>query len=707
MAILSRSRRLRKELRLLDVYAIATGATLSAGFFLLPGLAAAQCGPALVLAYLIAAVPMIPGMFSAIELATAMPRAGGVYYFLDRSFGPLVGTLGGIGTWLVVALKVAFALVGMGAYLELFLPALPLVPLALSLALLMGVISLLGARMSSGFQVFLALGVLAILAAFIGGGLPFVQATRFEGFFDPGFGSILSTAGFVYISYIGVTQVASLAEEVKDPERNLPLGVFLALGTSILVYGVGTFVLVGLVPMDELAGDLTPVATAAHAVVGTGGIVVLSVAAILAFTSVANAGTLSASRYPLAMSRDHLAPEALRRLDRRGTPIYSIIATVSLIAAILLFLDPTRIAKLASAFQLSIFALVCLAVIVMRESRIESYDPGYRSPGYPWMQIAGVVAALVLIAELGRGPALFTGAVVVLGCAWYFFYGRRHVHRAGALLHVFERLGQRRYSGLDPELRSILKEKGLRDQDPFEEIVARAFVIHASERQSFEKVILRASELLARRIPRSAAELQEAFLQGTLVGATPVERGVALPHLRVAGVETPEMVLIRSRSGLRIPMGNVLGETRTSEPTYAVFVLVSPEHDPAQHLRLLAQLASRVEEENFQMDWLEAASEHSLKEVLLRSERYLSIALHRGGPVEPLIGRAIREISIPEGCLVAFVRRRGQSKVPGGNTVLREGDWLTLIGSPQGIRKLHELYGEEPQPPAAGPRRSK
>jgi len=103
--------RLKKNLKLLDIYVLATGTTLSAGFFLLPGLAAIQAGPAIVIAYLISALPLIPATFSIVELSTAMPRAGGVYYFLDRSMGPLFGTIGGIGTWLALVLKVAFALI--------------------------------------------------------------------------------------------------------------------------------------------------------------------------------------------------------------------------------------------------------------------------------------------------------------------------------------------------------------------------------------------------------------------------------------------------------------------------------------------------------------------------------------------------------------------------------------------------------------------
>ena len=134
MLNIKRSKRLKKELKLVDVFAIAAGTTLSAGFFLLPGLAAELAGPAIVIAYLIAAIPLIPAMFSIIELATAMPRAGGVYYFLDRTLGPLFGTIGGLGTWLALVLKVSFALVGMGAYIHLFIPEISITPVAVVLA---------------------------------------------------------------------------------------------------------------------------------------------------------------------------------------------------------------------------------------------------------------------------------------------------------------------------------------------------------------------------------------------------------------------------------------------------------------------------------------------------------------------------------------------------------------------------------------------
>ena len=159
MTILHKSKRLKKQLSLFSVYAIATGTTLSAGFFLLPGLAARTAGPAVALVYVIAAVMLVPAALSIVELATAMPRAGGAYYFLDRSLGPLAGTVGGLGTWLALVLKSAFALVGMGAYVALIfdligdynpdlgelLHRFGVYPIAAGLAVLFGVVNMLGA----------------------------------------------------------------------------------------------------------------------------------------------------------------------------------------------------------------------------------------------------------------------------------------------------------------------------------------------------------------------------------------------------------------------------------------------------------------------------------------------------------------------------------------------------------------------------------
>lgn len=694
MSGLTRKKRLRKELGLFEVYAIATGTTLSAGLFLLPGLAAADAGKALPLAYLLAAVPLIPAMFSIIELATAMPRAGGVYYFLDRSLGPVLGAVGGIGTWLALMLKVSFALIGMGAYLRLFVPGLEIRPVAIGIAVLLGIMALSGAKKTGTFQIWLVTGLLAILGLFLGGGVPRIELAELEGIFGQDLHTILATAGLVYISYVGVTNVASLSEEVEKPDRNLPLGISLALATAIVIYGLATTVMVGVVPLERLQGDLTPMATAAEHLFGRWGVALLSLAALLAFVSVANAGTLSSSRYPLAMSRDDLLPRWLNHLDGKQTPVTAIGMTVAVIVLILLLLDPVKIAKLASAYQLMMFALVCLAVVVMRESRIEEYDPGFRSPLYPWMQIVGIVAPIAYLMQMDRFTGLFSIGLIVASLGWYWYYARGKLSRSGALYHLLLRLAEPRVdTGLELELGHILREKGVREEDPFDEVVAHASVIDVDDPAgSFEELVRQVSESLSVFLPATTSELEEGFMSGTRIGATPVSRGVSFPNLKLFDIDRPFMVMVRTRHGVRVEVTDVHGGRAPYELVYCLLFLVSPEEDPKQHLRILAQIAEHVDTDEFLPGWRDAENEQVMKELLLHDDRLLTLRLHRGSTRAPFIGQEVRDLALPEGVLIVLIRRGGQIMVPRGNTVLRERDRLTILGEPADIERLARQY---------------
>ena len=699
MAIIPKT---KKHLGLFGVFALATGATLSSGFFLLPSYATQIAGPAVVLAYLIAGLLLIPPMLSKIELGTAMPRSGGAYYFLDRSLGPMVGTIGGLGIWLALLLKTSFALVGMTAYLQLFFPEgtsdTLFTLIALVLVVFFGGLNLLGAKKTTSFQIVLVVLLLALLSWFLVAGSIQIRPANFSNFLGKGSENILSAAGLVFISYVGVTKVISVAGEIKNPERNLPLGLFLAIGTAITVYIVGLLVMVGVSGTEGLSLvdgkiNLTPVSTVAAAITGsTTGAYVMAIAAILAFLSVANAGILSASRYPLAMSRDHLLPASLRKVDEKGTPIIGIIISSGLIIVAILFLDPLKIAKLASAFQLLIFALLCMSVIVMREAKLDSYDPGFRAPFYPWLQIVGALSCILIIGVMGWLPIIFSSGIVVVGVVWYFIYARKRVDRYGAIYHIFERLGRKRFVALDAELRGILKEKGLRAHDPFDEIVAKARVIDAPAEASFEDIVSSAAEELSALLPTTATALSDGFLEGTRVGATPVTGGVALPHLRVPNIEQPLMVIARSREGISINIGDVFGEQHEEQAIHAIFFLVSPESDPSQHLRLLAQLAGHVDQEGFMAKWLSASTNQELKEILLREDRFMALRLEVGTSTEPLIGAPIRSLLFPEDCLVAMIHRRGHMVVPRGSTVLEENDQLTIIGDKQGIVSLKEQF---------------
>lgn len=692
----SENGRLRKELGLVDVYAISTGAMFSSGFFLLPGLAAAQTGPSVWLAYLVAGAFILPAMFSVAELATAMPRAGGAYYFLDRSMGPMVGTVGGLGTWLALVLKSAFALVGMGAYLAIYFDV-PIQPLAVALTVLFAVVNVVGAKETSGLQRALVAALLVILAFFLVQGLAEVGGTglgelraRHDDFFAFGVTGFMSTVGFVFVSYAGLTKVASVSEEIRDPDRNIPLGMMLSLGTATIVYTVGVFIMVAVLPADELRQDLTPVATAAAAffdwLPGGAGVVLIVVAAIAAFASTGNAGILSASRYPLAMARDRLVSSRLAALGRFRTPTRSIVATAGLMILAIVLFDIEAIAKLASAFQLLLFSLLCLAVVIMRESDIEGYDPGYRSPLYPWMQIAGFIAPLWLIAELGKMAIAFTLGLIALTIGWYFHYASKRVERSGAIFHTFARLGRLRHVGLDRELRDIVKEKGLRDEDPYEEVVARAAALDFTAPLTFAELARIAAADLAGAVGSPASVVQREIETEAASGLVAMSKDMALMHWRVSGMGQPCLLLARCRRGLE---GRVAGlDAEAAAGLRGIVFLVSRREEPGQHLRLLGHLATQVDDPSFLDAWNRARNQDGLRAALLRDERALTLVVGTDRRTATWPGNPLRALALPSDTLVVVVERDGERIVPNGATVVHQGDRLMIIGTPEGIDRL-------------------
>jgi len=694
---------LKKDLTLYDVYAISTGAMFSSGFFLLPGIAAAETGPSVILAYLVAGILILPSMYSMAELSTAMPKAGGTYYFLDRALGPLAGTVGGLGTWLALVFKSAFALIGMGAYLAIYADV-PVKPLAAALTVAFGVVNVVGAKESSWLQRVLVTVLVGVLGFYAAQGVLSVwggqsaggsAAGEFAPFFTEGARGFLATIGIVFVSYAGLTKVASVAEEVQNPDRNIPLGMGLSLLTATTLYVVGVAIMVAVLPATDLHADLTPVYTSGEVFFNwlpyALGPVLIVVAAIAAFASTGNAGIMSASRYPLAMARDRLLPDSFASVGRFNTPTRSIVVTVVLMLMVIFVLDEEGVAKLASAFQLLIFALLNFAVIVMRESEIPSYAPGYRSPLYPWMQVAGIVIPAFLISEMGTLAIVFTGVVVLVGVGWYFYYART-VPREGAIFHLFARLGKQRYDGLDRELQTILEEKGVGHDTAFDRLVAGSEVIHLDTPRPYREVVEEVSNRLADEYSLSTDTLRHGFLEGAPYSAVSVTHGAALPYCRLDGIEEPKMVMVHCQSGICVDLEDEIEELDLSEPVYAFFFLVSPKDDEGEHLRTLATLANRVDEEQFLVEWRAASNEQEVKESLLHHERYLTLHLLSGTNTEEFVDRAVSDLNLPAGVLVALIRRDDQIMVPNGRSTLEEGDRVTIIGNPAGIERIYELY---------------
>ena len=434
---------LERDLGLYATITISIGAMIGSGIFVLPGLAAKIAGPAVILAYLLAGILVLPAALSKAEMATAMPEAGGTYLYIDRAMGPLPGTIAGIGAWFSLVFKSAFALVGLGAYLLLFvaLPEGSLVYVSLGLAIGLVGVNLIGVKQSGRLQAIIVSIVLLALLAFIVDGLTFIDRANFRpGFFVKGPIGLLEATGFVFISYAGVTKIASVAEEVENPGRNIPMSILISVVLMMVVYTFTVFVIVGVVPIDTIENSLHPMADAAGAFLGPVGTIVISAVAVLALTSMANAGILSSSRFPLAMSRDDLAPRQLSQVSTRfRTPWYSILATGILLVFLIVFVPVRELAKLASAFKILVFAFVNVALIAFRESELVSYEPEFTAPGYPWVQLFGIFGGVVLISQLGPIPIAGAVGLILLGAIWYRVYGRERTEREGAALDAIRR----------------------------------------------------------------------------------------------------------------------------------------------------------------------------------------------------------------------------------------------------------------------------
>ena len=434
---------LQRDLGLYSVVMISMGAMIGSGIFVLPALGFKKAGPAVILAYVLAGVVVLPAALSKSEMATAMPESGGTYLYIDRAMGPLAGTVAGIGAWFSLVFKSSFALVGLGAYLLLFvdLPAGAVKTVALGLAALIVLLNIYGTEQSGQAQaVVVTVVVLALVAYVLNGGLV-LDRTRFAPFTPFGSAGIVTAAGFVFVSYAGVTKIASVAEEVENPGRNLPIAMLGSMGLMMVLYGAVVTAVVGLNHPDALTKggpgggvSLTPMADGAGSLFGGVGVVGISVIAVLALTSMANAGVLASSRFPLAMSRDSLLPDHFTRISPRfKTPHNAIVLTGGLLLALIAFVPVVELAKLASAFQILVFSIENLALVAFRESNAESYQPEFTAPGYPVVQVVGVLGGLALLTQMGTVPILGAVSIVVGGIGWYLAYGRSRTDRVGAL----------------------------------------------------------------------------------------------------------------------------------------------------------------------------------------------------------------------------------------------------------------------------------
>ena len=601
---------LKRRIKLFGIFSIAAGAMISSGIFILPGLAFDIAGPAVFISYFLAGILALAGILSVIELATAMPKAGGDFFYINKTFGPLLGTLTGFMGWTALSLKSAFAIYGLSEIINTYTGTSHILS-GLLLCLAFVALNIKGVREAAVFQVSLVGGLFLLMFLFIGFGLPEVDPGRYVPLMRNGPGRLLFATGFVFISFGGLIKVANVAEEVVNPGRNLPLGIISSLLAVTLLYTLVTFILTGVLDAEQFRGSLTPVADGAEVFLGAPGYVLITIAASLAFISTANAGIMAAARYPLALSREHLIPPGISAIHKKSrTPVYSILITGALII-VSLMLPLETLVKAASAVVLAAFVLTNAAVIVMRESKLINYRPSFKTPLYPIFQIASIGLFLYFIARLGIETIEVVSALLLVGLLIYFFYGRKKQKREYALLTLLERVTHARLSTnkLEDDLREYLADRKNIEWGYTDKLIGDARVIDLEGSPGMEEVLKQAGRQASELSGLDEGLLYSEFKKRVDHSDICVSDFSAIVHILPGSISKMFLVMVRSRQGIKV--------SDTHPDVRAIFLLGGPKDDKVEHLRALIHLARLSREKRFEEQWQKGEGPIELKNALI------------------------------------------------------------------------------------------
>jgi amino acid transporter len=299
------------------------------------------------------------------------------------------------------------------------------------MAILLTGISITGTENTGDLQNWIVGSLLVILGGFLGhGGLDvlgvFGRQQVPEAFFPYGSMPVFTTAALVFTSYLGFVQIATVAGEIKAPSRNLPRAM---IGSVVLVgtlYVLTIFISTSLLGSGRLAelGE-TAVVNVGRSIAGTFGAAALLGGGLLATLSSANASILSASRSIYALSRDDLVPNQVERINRRyRTPHVALLLAGGPIAGLILFGRVEVLAEVASLLHLFMYGLICVALLVLRQSSPDGYAPTFRCPGYPVVPVLGALASFGLVAFMNPLSIGIGGGILLATAGWYLYYAR-------------------------------------------------------------------------------------------------------------------------------------------------------------------------------------------------------------------------------------------------------------------------------------------
>jgi APA family basic amino acid/polyamine antiporter len=454
LAELAGEHQLRRVLGPVALTALGVGAIIGAGIFVLTGFAANQyAGPALALSFVIAGIGCALAALCYAEFAAMVPVAGSAYTYAYATLGELFAWI--IGWDLVLEYAVASSTVAHGwshyfvSFLGIFgveLPAMWIqnpfdydpasgtwiltgavcnVPAGL-VVLLVTIVLVIGIRESATFNAAMVVLKLVVVLFVIALGAGYVETRNWTPFMPNGVPGVLKGAAYIFFAYIGFDSVSTHAEEARNPQRDVPIGIIASLLVCTVLYILVAGVLTGMVPYDKIDID-APVARA----FGARGLhtaeFLISLGAVVGITSVLLVLLLSQARVLLAMARDGLIPKSFFAAvhPRFRTPHKATILTGVIVAIIGAIFPLKLLADLVNIGTLMAFVIVCAAVIVMRRTNPQLHRP-FRTPLVPWVPLAGIGMNMAMMFSLGWENWLRLAGWLLIGFVIYFAYGRHH-----------------------------------------------------------------------------------------------------------------------------------------------------------------------------------------------------------------------------------------------------------------------------------------
>jgi amino acid transporter/nucleotide-binding universal stress UspA family protein len=443
-----------RSLGCFDATMIGVGAMIGAGIFVLTGMAAGEAGPASILAF---ALNGIVTMFTAAtyaELSSKIPESGGGYSFVKKAFPGLFGFLSGWMLWFAYIVACCLYALGFAGYLwevlERYAPTVAAgmlgimgtqVVILVFMASILGFfvwLNVRGTGVTGTAESVMTLAKIVILLIFVGFGLkavvaaPAVAAANFNPFFPKGFGGVLVAMGLTFIAFEGYDLIATVAEEIKDPTKNIPRATYISVAISVAIYLMILFVCIAAVSSAgmtswEFLGEYqeTAIVMAAENFMPGVGVVIIVIGGLLSTMSALNATVLASSRVAFTLGRDRWLPAAMANIHPKNrTPHVAILATGVLVLLMGLSLPIQVVGSAASLLFLLVFAAVNLAAIRIRNMHPE-LSGGYRAPFFPWLPILGILSNISLaIYQFTFNPQAWYVAIgwIAAGAALYQFY---------------------------------------------------------------------------------------------------------------------------------------------------------------------------------------------------------------------------------------------------------------------------------------------